>query len=183
MRPRGIGVCYSNANYSKQFEKIRRGHYRCESDGHPVDDHDYEYNVNACQPPLGAKHPLVAETKFHGYFNTCPAPCYLWFWPSHECNEEADRGEKWLWNRIPKKRSYWANNADTAWGLKCVYEISFLRVLLWYVSLVAVFGGFSIWWLVGNPDDVQTALAPMGGILAFVSAFWAGLGVLSLGTV
>lgn len=156
-------------------QRFRPGH-----EGIPENHPDYEYE-NGCSKPSRSERPHLTEYEMSDFLLSCPTTCFWWLWPWHECNTLED-GTSHYTKLLPKKKSSWplrGQIGNEAWGLNCVYKISGIRVFLWHLLAFSLSFIYTGWHLSEDPGDLQTALAPAGLVLAFISAFWAGSGILN----
>lgn len=133
---------------------------------------DYQYRPRA----PAAQNPPFGPHLFQALFYTCSSPC-TWLIP-HDCIPPP-AGNSHL-ERIPKRRqSFERDLASPIWGFEAVYAVSLAYVLAYHFIILA--GPFAFWglWLKLHPDDLQNATVPMTIVLAGLSLFWSGAGILT----
>lgn len=84
-------------------------------------------------------------------------------------------------DRVPKKKSLWelqVKGHDSAWGLECKIEISFMRNLLYHAIMILGVVAFWGWWQGSHPADLQNATAPLTVLTGLFSLYWTSIGAL-----
>lgn len=107
-------------------------------------DRDYNYNAS--------RNPLILSTVFNISFYGCKKACIKsqvdLFCLFYECKGRNHCGKYQILERLPKRRRKWYIDRDEekeeAWGLNAVFAVSFYKVALYHMLMLAgptVFGG------------------------------------------
>ncbi|CAI6058733.1 unnamed protein product, partial [Clonostachys chloroleuca] len=138
-------------------------------------DVTYEYAPrNGSQ---GAKNPPISKHMFQTIWYACKPMCKK---PSflHDCME-VPNGVGNI-KRIPKRgRSFENDQTPEIWGLEAVLAVSFAYVAFYHILFVVGPTVFWVWWLANHPNDWQNAAVPATAVLACLSLFWSGAGILT----
>lgn len=135
-------------------------------------DKDYHFNAD--------RDPPILESLFHTNFYGCKKACMkarldiLRIF--HECNGRNHCGKCRILERLPKRRRQWQIGNDEekeeAWGLHAVFGVSFYKVALYHLLILA--GPLTFWglWLEKWPMDWQNASVPFFAVVVLLSLFW-----------
>ena len=139
----------------------------------PSEDPDYYYNANRLFPP-------VLGSVFHANFYGCKKACITSHLDVlrlfHQCKGRNHCGRSQVLDRLPKRVRRWEidriDETEEAWGLNAVFAVSFYRVLLYHVLILA--GSVVFWglWLKKWPTDWQNASVPFFAVVVLLSLFW-----------
>uniref|UniRef100_A0A0B7KMX2 Uncharacterized protein n=1 Tax=Bionectria ochroleuca TaxID=29856 RepID=A0A0B7KMX2_BIOOC len=138
-------------------------------------DATYEYAPR--HGSQGAKNPPISIHMFQTIWYACKPMCKK---PSflHDCME-APNGVGNI-KRIPKRgRSFENDQTPEIWGLEAVLAVSFAYVAFYHILFVVGPTVFWVWWLANHPNDWQNAAVPATAVLACLSLFWSGAGILT----
>ena len=138
----------------------------------PSGDPDYYYNAN--------RFPPVLDSVFHANFYGCKKACIMSrldiLGLLHQCKGRDHCGRYQVLDRLPKRVRQWEIDRDDekeeAWGLNAVFAVSFYRVMLYHMLILAgpaVFWGL---WLKKWPTDWQNASVPFFAVVVLLSLFW-----------
>ena len=94
----------------------------------------------------------------------------------HECYGRDYCGRRRILERLPRRKRKWeidnAYGSEIAWGLNAVFCVSFFKVCLYHLLILAgplIFWGF---WLQRWPKDWQNASIPFFAVVVLLSLFW-----------
>lgn len=135
-------------------------------------DRDYSYNASRNPPILST----VFNTSFYGCKKACIKSQVDLLCLFHECKGRNHCGKFRVLERLPKRRRKWDIDRDEekeeAWGLNAVFAVSFYKVALYHMLILAgpvVFWGL---WLKKWPADWQNASVPFFAVVVLLSLFW-----------
>ena len=78
--------------------------------------------------------------------------------------------------QLPRRRKRWdyhlEEETDEAWGIHVVFAVSFLRVMIYHILILA--GPMIFWglWIQKWPRDWQNASIPFFDVVVLLSLFW-----------
>jgi hypothetical protein len=156
-----------------KFEKLRPDRI-IPSKRHDIPDAlIYEYSPR----PPHADIPPIKPEEFELALSSCCSSCFMWLF--HDCIGTSQGNE--AVERIPKRRGEFALKSGTrefAWGLEAQHSISFLRMLIYHLIVLAGPFAFWGWWQSDHPWDLQDASIPLAAVCALLSLFWGSSGTL-----
>lgn len=136
-------------------------------------DPDYYYYNQSREPP-------VLSTVFNANFYGCTKPCIKsqldLLCLFHQCKGRNRCGKYRVLEHLPKRRKKWEIDQDAekeeAWGLNAVFAVSFYKVILYHMLILA--GPTISWglWLKKWPTDWQNASVPFFAVVVLLSLFW-----------
>ena len=104
---------------------------------------DYEWQTGKCAPPDLDQEPPLSQAEFRDLLRYCSPNCLLGLF--HTCKLLSPQ-QQYFYERLPKKKTSWEVKQDRvteAWGLQCFYALSFARLVLLHVLILA--GPFAVW--------------------------------------
>ena len=135
-------------------------------------DTDYQYTTNRIPP--------VLESVFNLNFHACDKACIKTRLDIlallHECGGRNHCGKYRVLERLPKRLRKWEidrdEEKDEAWGLHVAFGVSFYKVVLYHLLILA--GPVTSWgiWLRKWPRDWQNASVPFFAVVVLLSLFW-----------
>ncbi|KAK3171634.1 hypothetical protein OEA41_003718 [Lepraria neglecta] len=138
----------------------------------PSTDSDYHYNSR--------RDPPILSTVFNTSFYGCNKACIKFHLDIlslfHECQGRNHCGKYRVLDRLPKRRRKWETDrdeeVDEAWGINAVFGVSFYKVALYHLLILA--GPLAFWglWLKKWPTDWQNASVPFFAVVVLLSLFW-----------
>ncbi len=133
---------------------------------------DYVYNSSRNPPILST----VFSANFYGCKKSCIKSQLDLLCLIHECRGRNHCGKYRVLDRLPKRQRKWEIDRDEekeeAWGLNAVSAVSFYKVTLYHMLILAgptVFWGL---WLKKGPTDWQNASVPFFAVVVLLSLFW-----------
>ena len=138
----------------------------------PSEDPDYHYNANRFPPVLGS----VFYANFYGCRKACIMSHLDILHLFHQCKGRNHCGSYQVLDRLPKRVRKWEIDQvlekEEAWGLNAVFAVSFFRVMLYHILILA--GPVVSWglWLQKWPADWQNASVPFFAVAVLLSLFW-----------
>ena len=138
----------------------------------PFQDPDYYYTANRFPPVLGS----VFNAGFHGCTKACITSHLDILRLFHQCKGRNHCGRFQVLDRLPKRVRKWEidqdDEKDEAWGLNAVFAVSFCRVVVYHLLILA--GPVASWglWLKKWPTDWQNASVPFFAVVVLLSLFW-----------
>ncbi len=138
----------------------------------PTDDPDYYDNENRLPPVLNC----VFNANFYGCKKACITSRLDRLGLFHQCKGRDHCGSHQVLDRLPKRVRKWEidqyDEKEEVWGLNAVFAVSFYRVMLYHVLILA--GPVLFWglWLKQWPTDWQNASVPFFAVVVLLSLFW-----------
>ena len=138
----------------------------------PLSNQDYKY--------LASRNPPILRTVFNANFYGCSKACIVsqldLLCLFHECTGRNHCGKYRILKRLPKRQRPWEIDRDDeneeAWGLNVAFGVSFFRVAVYHLLILAAPTTFWGLWLRSWPRDWQNASVPFFAVVALLSLFW-----------
>jgi len=135
-------------------------------------DTDYQFCAGRNPPILSD----VFTTYFFGCSKTCIKAQLDILSIVHECNGRNHCGKYKYLERLPKRRTKWGvgsdEEKDEAWGVNALFRVSFAKVVLYHLLILAAPMTFWGLWLEKWPMDWQNVSVPFFAVVALLSLFW-----------